>query len=462
MQNLSVIIAILGLSAMSYWLGRRRSIAVVGGLRSAAQLHSLPGYYGVLTGLWCAVPALLLLAVWHVVGQHHILDVVMSHLSGDYLTASAGQRRLLMDEVLRLAHGGAALGDVRPDVRAAAQEWIRLDALSRTAGGLVALSVSLIGASVAWSRISPTLRARNGVEWVVKLALVLCSLIAILTTVGIILSVLYEALRFFHLVPIFKFLLGTSWSPQLATRADQVGSSGAFGAVPLFAGTALIALIAMLVAVPIGLLSAIYLSEYADRRVRTVAKPLLELLAGIPTVVYGFFAVLTVGPLLRGVGQALGVAVSAESALAAGLVMGIMIVPFVSSLADDMLTAVPQGLRNGAYALGATKSETIRRVVLPAALPGIVGGVLLAVSRAIGETMIVVMAAGLTAKLTANPFEAVTTVTVQIVSLLVGDSEFDSPKTLSAFALGLVLFFATLVLNIIALRIVRRYSEQYK
>ena len=462
MQNLSVIIAILGLSAMSYWLGRRRSIAVVGGLRSAAQLHSLPGYYGVLTGLWCAVPALLLLAVWHVVGQHHILDVVMSHLSGDYLTASAGQRRLLMDEVLRLAHGGAALGDVRPDVRAAAQEWIRLDALSRTAGGLVALSVSLIGASVAWSRISPTLRARNGVEWVVKLALVLCSLIAILTTVGIILSVLYEALRFFHLVPIFKFLLGTSWSPQLATRADQVGSSGAFGAVPLFAGTALIALIAMLVAVPIGLLSAIYLSEYADRRVRTVAKPLLELLAGIPTVVYGFFAVLTVGPLLRGVGQALGVAVSAESALAAGLVMGIMILPFVSSLADDMLTAVPQGLRNGAYALGATKSETIRRVVLPAALPGIVGGVLLAVSRAIGETMIVVMAAGLTAKLTANPLEAVTTVTVQIVSLLVGDSEFDSPKTLSAFALGLVLFFATLVLNIIALRIVRRYSEQYK
>ncbi len=462
MQNLSVIIAILGLSAMSYWLGRRRSIAVVGGLRSAAQLHSLPGYYGVLTGLWCAVPALLLLAVWHVVGQHHILDVVMSHLSGDYLTASAGQRRLLMDEVLRLAHGGAALGDVRPDVRAAAQEWIRLDALSRTAGGLVALSVSLIGASVAWSRISPTLRARNGVEWVVKLALVLCSLIAILTTVGIILSVLYEALRFFHLVPIFKFLLGTSWSPQLATRADQVGSSGAFGAVPLFAGTALIALIAMLVAVPIGLLSAIYLSEYADRRVRTVAKPLLELLAGIPTVVYGFFAVLTVGPLLRGVGQALGVAVSAESALAAGLVMGIMIVPFVSSLADDMLTAVPLGLRNGAYALGATKSETIRRVVLPAALPGIVGGVLLAVSRAIGETMIVVMAAGLTAKLTANPLEAVTTVTVQIVSLLVGDSEFDSPKTLSAFALGLVLFFATLVLNIIALRIVRRYSEQYK
>ena len=248
----------------------------------------------------------------------------------------------------------------------------------------------------------------------------------------------------------------------MAMRADQVGSSGAFGAVPLFTGTLLISLIAMFIAVPIGLLSAIFLAEYADRRLRAVVKPLLEVLAGIPTVVYGFFAALTVGPLLRHAGAALGLEVASESALSAGFVMGIMIIPFVSSLADDMITAVPQSLRDGAYALGATRSETIRQVVMPAALPGIVGGVLLAISRAIGETMIVVMAAGLAAKLTFNPLEAVTTVTVQIVTQLIGDNEFNSPKTLSAFALGLVLFVATLLLNIVALKIVRKYREQYE
>lgn len=247
----------------------------------------------------------------------------------------------------------------------------------------------------------------------------------------------------------------------MAMRADQVGASGAFGAVPLFAGTLMISAIAMTVAVPVGLFSAIYLAEYADRRFRALTKPMLELLAGIPTVVYGFFAALTVGPALRQFGDSLGLNVASESALAAGLVMGVMIIPFVSSLADDMLRAVPQALRDGSYGLGATRSETIRRVVLPAALPGIVGGVLLAISRAIGETMIVVMAAGLAAHLTANPFESVTTVTVQIVSLLVGDQEFDSPRTLAAFALGLVLFVATLILNIVALRVVRRYRERY-
>jgi len=462
MHNMSVVIAILLLTALSYWFGRRRSIAVVGGRRSVAQLHSLPGYYGILTALWCVLPALAVFCVWHLIDQRIILGTVLSHLPTQYQSLDEDQRRLLVDEVLRVVHGGVVSEPTRPAVLAAAREWTQLDALSRIAAAVAAFCVGLLGASITWWRISPRLRARNGVERLVRLGLVLCSVIAILTTVGIVLSVLYEALRFFRLVPVTDFLFGTSWSPQLALRPDQVGSSGAFGAVPLFAGTALIALIAMSVAVPIGLFSAIYLAEYADRRARTVIKPLLEVLAGIPTVVYGFFAVLTVGPMLRTLGQTLGVAVSAESALSAGLVMGIMIVPFVSSLADDMLTAVPQGLRNGAYALGATKSETIRRVVLPAALPGIVGGVLLAVSRAIGETMIVVMAAGLNAKLTANPFESVTTVTVQIVSLLVGDSEFDSPKTLSAFALGLVLFFATLLLNIIALRIVRRYSEQYK
>ncbi len=263
-------------------------------------------------------------------------------------------------------------------------------------------------------------------------------------------------------MPPLEFLFGLEWSPQTAIREDQVGSSGAFGAVPLFAGTLLISGIAMLVAVPIGLMSAIYLSEYASQRVRVYAKPMLEVLAGIPTVVYGYFAALTVGPILRQVGEGIGLDVSSESALGAGLVMGIMIIPFVSSLSDDVINAVPQALRDGSYGLGATKSETIRQVVLPAALPGVVGSVLLAVSRAIGETMIVVMAAGLAANLTANPFEAVTTVTVQIVTLLVGDQEFDSAKTLAAFALGLMLFVSTLMLNVVALRVVRKYREEYE
>jgi phosphate transport system permease protein len=300
------------------------------------------------------------------------------------------------------------------------------------------------------------------VEKTVMAFLLGSSLIAILTTVGIVLSVLFESIRFFDKVPITDFLFGLQWSPQIAMRSDQVGSSGAFGAVPLFTGTLLISSIALIVAVPIGLMSAIYLAEYASLRFRSVAKPLLEILAGIPTVVYGFFAALTVAPFIRDVGADFGLAVSSESALAAGLVMGIMIIPFVSSLSDDFINAVPQSLRDGAYALGATQSETIRQVVIPAALPGIVGGILLAASRAIGETMIVVMAAGLAANLTANPLEAVTTVTTQIVTLLVGDQEFDSPKTLAAFALGLVLFLVTLALNVLALHIVRKYREQYE
>jgi phosphate transport system permease protein len=311
-------------------------------------------------------------------------------------------------------------------------------------------------------RITPALRARNQVEGILTLILIACSTLAIFTTIGIILSVLYEAIRFFRAVPVTDFLFGLDWSPQMAIRKDQVGSSGAFGAVPVFLGTALISAIAMVVAVPIGLMSAIYLSEYAGKRFRAVAKPLIEVLAGIPTVVYGFFAALTVAPFIRAAGEFLGMNVASESALAAGLVMGIMIIPFVSSLSDDFINAVPQSLRDGAYSLGATKSETIRQVIMPAALPGIIGGVLLAVSRAIGETMIVVMAAGLSANLTVNPLQAVTTVTVQIVTLLVGDQEFDSPKTLAAFALGLILFVVTLCLNVIALYVVRKYREQYE
>ena len=302
---------------------------------------------------------------------------------------------------------------------------------------------------------------RNKIERVIKTFLISCACLAIFATIGIVLSVLFESIRFFRVIPITDFLFGLEWSPQTAIRSDQVGSSGAFGAVPLFTGTFLITGIAIIVAVPLGLMSAIYLSEYASNRVRTLGKPLLEILAGIPTVVYGFFAALTVAPLIREYAEVFGLDVSSESALAAGLVMGIMILPFVSSLSDDVINAVPQAMRDGSYGLGATQSETIRKVILPAALPGIVGSILLAVSRAIGETMIVVMAAGLAANLTANPFESVTTVTVQIVTLLVGDQEFDSPKTLAAFALGLTLFVVTLILNVIALRVVQKYKEQY-
>lgn len=285
---------------------------------------------------------------------------------------------------------------------------------------------------------------------------------AVVVTGAIILSVLFEALRFFDKVPIGDFLFGLNWSPQTALRADQAGSSGAFGALPLFAGSLMVTVIALLVAVPIGLYSAIYLSEYARPRTRNWLKPLLELLAGIPTVVYGYFAIQAVAPFLRETGHLVGLNIAAESALTAGLVMGIMIIPFISSLSDDMINSVPRGLRDASLGMGATQSETIRRVVLPAALPGIMGAVLLAISRAIGETMIVVMAAGLAANLTANPLESVTTVTVQMVTLLVGDQEFDSPKTLAAFALGLTLFFFTLALNVIAMQIVKKYREQYE
>jgi phosphate transport system permease protein len=305
-------------------------------------------------------------------------------------------------------------------------------------------------------------RARRAIERGLLRLLASCSGVAILITVGIILSLVFEAGRFFDLVSPLDFFFGTVWSPQTALRPDQVGASGSFGAIPIFTGTLLITVIAMAVAVPIGLFSAIHLSEYASARARDVIKPLLEILAGVPTVVYGVFAALTVAPVLRGWGEKLGLDVASESALAAGVVMGVMIIPFVSSLSDDAIKAVPRSLREGSLALGATKSETVRQVLLPAALPGIVGAILLAVSRAIGETMIVVMAAGLAANLTANPLAAVTTVTAQVVTLLVGDQAFDSAKTLAAFALGLTLFVVTLGLNVVALVVVRKYREEYE
>jgi phosphate transport system permease protein len=317
------------------------------------------------------------------------------------------------------------------------------------------------GLAFARAHIAPQFRARQGVERIVNGLMIACSIIAILATLGIVISLLIEAVRFFERVSAIEFFTGLNWEPQIPIREGQVTAGGAFGAIPVFTGTLLVALIAMAVATPVGLFSAIYLTEYADPRVRAMIKPLLEILAGIPTVVYGFFAVLTVAPAMREFGEMVGIPIAPNSALAAGAVMGIMIIPFISSISDDAIAAVPRSLREGSLGLGATKGETITRVLLPAAIPGIVGGILLAVSRAIGETMIVVMAAGIIANLTFNPLEPVTTVTVQIVTLLIGDSEFDNPKTLAAFALGLVLFIATLGLNVIALRFVRKYREQY-
>ncbi len=391
-------------------------------------------------------------------------DMLPARAGFEYRRLPAEQRELFLADARALAFADTLASRDTPELRAAAQIIApRQQALTMTAA-FGALVLAMGGLAFARTRQSRSFRARNRVEWVVRAALMLASAIAILTTLGIVLSLLFESLRFFAAIDwrVQDFLFGTQWSPQTAIRPGQIGQSGSFGAVPLFAGTGLIMLIAMLVAAPVGLFAAIFLSEYADSRVRAWAKPVLEILAGVPTVVYGFFALLTVGPLLRDLSLFLGYedAVT-QSALAAGLVMGVMIIPFVSSLSDDVINAVPQSLRDGAYAMGATKSETIRHVVLPAALPGIVGALLLAVSRAVGETMIVVMAAGQAANLTANPLESVTTITVQIVMLLTGDQEFNSPKTLSAFALGLVLFVLTLILNIIALRVVQRYREKY-
>lgn len=454
-----LLVVLLLLAFAGYFLGRSRALRTAGG--DIRKLHSLPSHYGFYVAIWCGIPALLVVAVWLTVEPQLIQMLVVSDLPADARPADSAHLDLLINDIRNLARGAGVWRADEPAVATAAQHYNALKATSDAALTVVVLALGTAGIALSRHSIAPSFRARNRVEKAVTIALIASSTIAVLTTIGIVLSLLFEALRFFRLVSPAEFLFGLEWSPQTALRDDQIGSSGLFGAVPLFAGTALISAVAMVVAVPIGLFTAIHMSEYVRPGIRRVLKPLLEILAGIPTVVYGFFAALTVAPLIRGWGQAVGLAVSSESAIAAGVVMGIMIIPFISSISDDVITAVPRAMRDGSLALGATQSETIRKVVVPAALPGIVAGVLLAVSRAIGETMIVVMAAGLAANLTANPFEAVTTVTVQIVTLLVGDQEFDSAKTLAAFALGLVLFFITLVLNIVALMIVNKYREQY-
>ena len=462
MSTSALILVLLALSATAYVFGRRRSLVLAGGVGGVRNLHSLPAYYGFYTALWCALPALAVLLMWALFQSTIVTELLVRDLPAELRDLPPERLGLVINDIRNLVGGSAVSHQVTPEIQAAADHLRDLRGTAHAALAVVVLSLGVLGGGIAWRQISPRLRARNRVEGIFLGLLVVSSTIAIFTTIGIVLSVIFEAIRFFQLIPITDFLFGLDWSPQMALRADQVGSSGAFGAVPLFAGTALISGIAMLIAVPIGLMSAVYLSEYASSAFRAAAKPLLEILAGIPTVVYGFFAALTVAPFVRDSGALIGLDVASESALAAGLVMGIMIIPFVSSLSDDVINAVPQAMRDAAYALGATQSETVRQVILPAALPGIVGSILLAVSRAIGETMIVVMAAGLSAKLTANPLDSVTTVTVQIVTLLVGDQEFDSPKTLAAFALGLVLFVVTLGLNVLALHVVRKYREEYE
>jgi phosphate transport system permease protein len=460
MHSLILIAALLLLSTLAYQFARRKALSSSGG--QIRNLHSLPSYHGAYVALWCALPALLVVGFWLSLQNGLIESIVLSGLPDQMASLSQGEINLLLSDIRNLAMDDITSREPNPVVRAAADHYKDLQSLGFMLMAGVVVLLSTVGLYFAQRAISPALRARPRVENAIGWVLLIASIVAILTTIGIVLSLLFESLRFFSQVSPIDFLFGFSWSPQTALRADQVGASGAFGAIPVFAGTLLITVIAMAVAVPVGLMAAIYMAEYASPATRSAVKPLLEILAGIPTVVYGFFAALTVGPAFRELGESLGLSVASESALAAGLVMGVMIIPFVSSLSDDVINAVPQSLRDGSYALGATQSETIRQVILPASLHGIVGAVLLAVSRAIGETMIVVMAAGLSANLTANPLEAVTTVTVQIVKLLVGDQEFDSAKTLAAFALGLVLFIVTLALNVIALRVVRKYREEYE
>ncbi|MET0076685.1 MAG: phosphate ABC transporter permease subunit PstC [Candidatus Thiodiazotropha lotti] len=460
MHTSTLIILLLALMSLAYYFGRKRSLSLVGG--KVRDLHSLPSYYGMQTAMWCGIPALILLAFWLSFEESVVTGMVVESLPQEVQNLPPERLDLVLNDVRNLSQGDIVSSTVDQTMQQAADHYTSLMSISHMALFVVALSVAILAGLWAQRTITREQRARNQVEKAINFFLLSSSTLAIFTTVGIVLSVLFESVRFFQQIPVTEFLFGLEWSPQTAIRPDQVGSSGVFGSVPLFAGTMLITLIAMIVAVPIGLMSAIYMAEYASKHFRTLAKPVLEVLAGIPTVVYGFFAALTVAPFFRDLGTDIGLTVSSESALAAGVVMGIMIIPFVSSLSDDVINAVPQAMRDGSYGLGATRSETIRNVIIPAALPGIVGGVLLAVSRAIGETMIVVMAAGLSANLTANPLEAVTTVTVQIVTLLVGDQEFDSAKTLAAFALALVLFVITLALNMIALHIVRKYREQYE
>ncbi len=455
-----LLISVIGLGVIAWAMSRARSAhfaPVAGKLKLA-----LPGHYGIYAAIWTVVPALLVAWLWTFISPGLVHGAILADPAAAALPAFDFERDTVLNEAFALAQN--------PDAFAsnpiAQQLALSLQPPNpNSAGWGLALSViaALAGGAFGYTRVKAGFPARTRIERIVLGALLLASFVAIVTTVGIIASLIFESARFFSMVSPIDFLFGTNWTPDtMASATSDMGDD--LGAVPLFWGTFFIgAVIAMLVAIPFGLMSAIYLTQYASPRARSILKPMLEILAGIPTVVYGYFAALTAAPLIRDLAMAVGITnASTESALAAGLVMGVMIIPFVSSMADDSIAAVPQAMRDGSLAMGATTSETIKKVLIPAALPGIVAGVMLAISRAIGETMIVYMAAGASANLSANPFERMTTVTYQIAALLTGEGSFDHPTTLSAFALGLVLFIVTLILNIVALRVVKRFREAYE
>lgn len=465
MSNFSLIVLLLALMAIGYQLGmvRSRKVATV---NPQQKMHSRPHHYGMMVGLWAVIPAFFILVLWTLLAPGVISSMVAAQLPAEALAAEGMNADVIMRRISNLAANFGVVAEAEQWELAAAAYMQQLQTSSALLlTGLMA-AIAAAGLFFSFKRIQPHLRARHQIERTVKAVLIICSTVAILTTIGIVLSMVGETIKFFSFIPPADFFLGTTWNPRFSTtgvsEGSLTGSQGSFGLLPLLSGTMMIAGIALLVAIPLGLMVAIYLAEYAPASFRATAKPIIEVLAGIPTIVYGFFALVTVGPFLADFGASIGLTIRATSALTAGVVMGIMIVPFISSLSDDIITQVPKALRDASLGLGATKSETIRKVVLPAALPGIVGAVLLAASRAIGETMIVVLAAGNSPTLTANPFEAVSTITVSIVNQLTGDNDFASPQTLVAFALGLTLFVITLLLNIVALVVVRKYREQYE
>mgnify|MGYP000091344890 FL=1 len=477
MNSFLLLIVLLSLTLFSYWFGMNRSLKVAGGKEQKKTLTCLPEQFGLLTAMVCGLPAIITLLIFNSAEQIVIEQLLTTTLPAHIQALSNIDLGLYLNNIRSIASSETASSLLQGiesqslsqhlhsnEQLVQFQAALKLQEINQQASWLktaLVLIIAVVSVIVLVRKFSITYKARQKSEYIIRVLLVASSAIAILTTLGIVISVLFESIIFFKSVSPVEFMFGTHWSPQTSMRVDQVGGSGSFGAIPLFAGTMLITFIAMLLAVPVGLMIAIYLSQYASAKLRSFAKPMLEVLAGIPTVVYGFFAALTVAPVIRNLGESFGLSVASESALAAGLVMGTMIIPFVSSLSEDAISAVPTALKEASLGMGATKSETVVKVLLPAALPGIVGAILLAISRAIGETMIVVMAAGMAANLTANPLDSVTTVTVQIVTLLTGDQEFDSPKTLAAFALGLMLFITTLGLNVLALKVVRKYREQY-
>ena len=458
-MNLLLIGVLLALIAIAYQMGLSQSRNLAGKGNNSAKLHSRPGYYGALVALWCGIPAFLILIVWNIVEPNVLNHVVLNHVPAQLAaTLDAASTDVLINRVEAIASGFGVTDTPAAYELAAAEQLAKFQSIGTFAKIAVVICVALAGLVAAKKRIATQFRARNQVEKTINVALALCSGVAILTTIGIVMSMFSEAMRFFHFVSPLDFFFGTEWNPGFSTSGNAEGS---YGLLPLLWGTLMVSGIALLVAVPVGLMIAIYLAEYASSGFRSWAKPTIEVLAGIPTIVYGVFALMIIGPFFKMLGESVGLHINATSALTAGFVMGIMIIPFVSSLSDDIITQVPRALRDGSLGLGATKSETIRQVVIPAALPGIIGAFLLAASRAIGETMIVVLAAGNSPLLHANPLEAISTVTITIVNQLTGDTDFASPQALVAFALGLTLFVITLGLNIVALYIVRKYREQY-